>query len=88
MVRSGLRPGITSMVTMRFTALMSIKSRKIVADTATIAMSNMYSGLSSESEEMGYDALDKPSFFSSQFWKEYIMGDPKEEVFMQRPVWS
>ena len=60
------------------------KSRKIVADTATIAMSNMYSGLSSESEEMGYDALDKPSFFSSQFWKEYIMGDPKEEVFMQR----
>lgn len=70
-----------------YNALESIdvyKSRKIVADTAIVKMSNMYSGLTSKREDMGYDDLEKPSFFSSQFWKHYVMGTPKEEVFDQR----
>lgn len=60
------------------------KSRKIVADTAVVTMSNMYGGLTSKSDEMGYDELNRPSFFSSTFWSNYVFGEANEEVFDQR----
>lgn len=60
------------------------KSRKIVADTAVIEMSNMYSGLTSKKEDMGYKDLNRPSFFSNIFWNHYILDKPDEEMFEQR----
>lgn len=70
-----------------YNALQSIdvhKSRKIVADTAIVTMSNMYGGLTAQREDMGYDALNKPSFFSNTFWSQYVFGNPSEETFDQR----
>lgn len=66
-----------------YNAIQSIdvyKSRKIVADTAIITMSNMYSGLSSKRKDMNYDDIVYPSFFSSVFWSQYVMGKPSEEI--------
>ena len=70
-----------------YNALHSIdvyKSRKIAADTAVIQMSNMYGGLTSKSKDMEYLDLVLPSFFSSQFWENYVLGIPTEELLEAR----
>lgn len=70
-----------------YNALQSIdvyKSRKIAADTAIVQMSNMYGGLSSKRKDMEYPDLQQPSFFSNQFWENYVLGVPTEEILEAR----
>lgn len=66
-----------------YNAIQSIdvyKSRKIIADTAIITMSNMYSGLTSKRKDMEYQDIVYPSFFSSVFWSQYVMNVPSEDI--------
>ena len=70
-----------------YNALQSIdvyRSRKIAADTAIISMSNMYSGLSSKKADMEHVEIDKPAFYSSQFWDTYVFNNPEVEDFAIR----
>lgn len=60
------------------------KSRKIAADTAVVEMSNMYGGLSTKRKDMEYPEINQPSFFSSQFWENYVLGIPTEEQLEAR----
>lgn len=72
-----------------FNALQSIdvyKSRKIAADTAVISMSNMYGGLTSKRKDMEYPDLILPSFFSSQFWEQYVFDTPTEDLLKERQL--
>ena len=70
-----------------YNALHSIdvyKSRKVAADTAVISMSNMYGNLSSSHGSQSHPDLRMPSFFSSQFFEQYLLGRPTEQQLEQR----
>lgn len=60
------------------------KSRKIVADTAQVSISNVYGGLTAKRKDMYPEDLKMPSFFSSVFFKNYVFGQPTDEIFDAR----
>lgn len=71
--------GMNSLVSMDI-----YRSRKIVSDTAMLSLSNIYGGLTGRKRSMEHQDLTMPSFFSSQFWSEYVFGNGTDEDIRAR----